>query len=230
MRPSLGVSCMARLLEVHAVLLGEAFDLAVAEHGQAGQRGHQGADAEVLVAVAELVDRGALVGVGHEVDVALEDLGVELDGLLEVAAVLGVLLVAQHVHEGGVVDAVHAERADEVAFHHPEGFGEEQRAGDFDGDAVDDLAPELDGHERVELFLRHRVFGARRDGAAAAGQREPEPLDVALGERHRRVEADDREQARDVEDGLDDVLADLGLRVVELRGVVPGMLVPSLPW
>jgi hypothetical protein len=32
-------------------------------------------DAEVLVALAELVDGGALVGVVHEVDVALEDLG-----------------------------------------------------------------------------------------------------------------------------------------------------------
>ena len=28
-----------RLLELHAVALGESFDLAVAEHGQAGQRG-----------------------------------------------------------------------------------------------------------------------------------------------------------------------------------------------
>ena len=73
-------------LELHAVALGEAFDLAVAEHGQAGERGEQGADAEVLVAVAELVDGGALVGVGHEVDVALHDVGVELDGLLQVAS------------------------------------------------------------------------------------------------------------------------------------------------
>ncbi len=182
----------------------------------------QGGDAEALVAGAELVDGGALVGVGHEVDVALQDVGIELDGLLEVAAVLGVLLVAQHVHEGGVVDAVHAEGADEVAFEHPEGFGEEEGAGDFGGDAVDDLAPELVRHEGVELFLRHGVFGARGDGAAGAGQREPEALDVALGEHHGGVEADDGEEARDVQDGLDDVLADVGLGVVELRGVVPG--------
>ncbi len=169
------------LLELHAVALGVALDLAVAEHGQAGQRGEQGADAEVFVAAAELVDRGALVGVAHEVDVALEDVGVELDGLLEVGAVLGVLFVAQHVHEGAVVDAMHAEGADEVAFEQPEGFGEEEGAGDFGGDAVDDLAPELVGHECVELLLRHGVFGARGDGAARAGQREPEPLDVAFG-------------------------------------------------
>ena len=66
-----------------------------------------------------------------------------------------------------------------------------------------------------------RVLGARRDGAAAARLGKPEPLDVLLGERHRRVEADDRELPRDVEDGLDDRLAHLGLEVVELGGVVP---------
>jgi hypothetical protein len=210
------------LLELHAVALGEALDLAVAEHGQAGQRGQQGADAEVLVAGAELVDGGALVGIAHEVDVALEDVGIELDGLLQIGAVLGVLLVAQHVHEGAVVDAMHAEGADEVAFEQPEGFGEQQRAGNFGGDAVDDLAPELVRHEGVELLLRHGVFGARGDGAAGAGQREPEALHVALGQHHGGVEADDGEEARDVQDGLDDVLADGGLGVVELRGVVPG--------
>ena len=45
---------------------------------------------------------------------------------------------------------------------------------------------------------------------------------MALGEDHGRVEADDGEEARDVEDGLDDLLADIGAEVVELRGVVPG--------
>ena len=93
-----------------------------------------------------------------------------------------------------VVDAVHAERADEVAFEQPEGLGEQERAGNFGGDAVDDLAPELMRHQRVELLLRHGVFGARRDGTAGAGQREPEALDVALGEHHGGIEADDRER------------------------------------
>ena len=58
-------------------------DLAVAEHRQARQRREDRRDAEVLVALAELLDRGLLVGVAHEVDVALEDLRVELDGLLD---------------------------------------------------------------------------------------------------------------------------------------------------
>ena len=68
---------------LHAVLLGEALDLAVAEHRQAGQGGHHHADAEVLVAVAELLDRRALVRVVHEVDVALQDLGIELERVLD---------------------------------------------------------------------------------------------------------------------------------------------------
>ena len=118
-----------RLLELHAVALGESLDLAMREHGQAGQRGQQGADAEVLVAGAKLVDGGALVGVAHEVDVALHDVGVELNGLLQVGAVLGVLLVAQHVHEGRVVHAMHPQGAHEVALEQPEGLGQQQRAG-----------------------------------------------------------------------------------------------------
>ena len=35
-------------LELHSIALAEAFDLAVAEHGQTGQRGEQRADAEYL--------------------------------------------------------------------------------------------------------------------------------------------------------------------------------------
>ena len=164
---------VAGLVILHAVFLGEALDLAVAEHGQSGERGHHGGDAEIFVAGAELVDGGALVGIAHEVDVALHDVGIELEGVLEDGAVLGVVFVAQHDHEGAVVDAVHAEGADEIAFHEPEGLGEEQGAGDFGGDAIDDVAPELVGHEGVEFGLGHAGFGARGDGAAGAGHGKP---------------------------------------------------------
>ena len=210
------------LLELHAVALGESLDLAVGEHGQAGKGRKQGADAEVLVAGAELVDGGTLVGVAHEVDVALQNVGIELDGLLKVGAVLGVLLVAQHVHEGGVVDAMHAESAHKVALEQPEGLGQQEGSGDLGGDAIHHLAPELVGHQRVELLLRHRILRARWDGAPRAGQREPEALNVAFGQHHRGVEADDGEEPRDVQNGLNDLLAHLGLGVVELRSVVPG--------
>ena len=45
---------------------------------------------------------------------------------------------------------------------------------------------------------------------------------MPLGQRHGRVEADDREQARHMQDGLDDLLAHRRIQVVELRGIVPG--------
>ena len=122
--------------------------------GRPGKRGHHDRDAEVLVALAELVDGGAFVGIGHEVDVALHDVGIELERVLDDGAVLGVVLVAQHDHEGRVVDAMHAEGADEVTLHEPEGLGEEQGAGHFGGDAIDDLAPELVRHGAIELGLR----------------------------------------------------------------------------
>ena len=71
---------------LHAVLLAEPLDLAVAEHRQAGHGGHDHRHAEVLVALAELLERGLLVRVAHEVDVALEDLRVELEGLADAPA------------------------------------------------------------------------------------------------------------------------------------------------
>ena len=116
---------------------------------------------------------------------------------------------------------MHAQGADEVALHEPEGFGQQQRAGNFGGDAIDHLAPELVRHGAIELGLAHAVFGARGNGAAGAGPGKPEAMKVALGQRHGGVKADDRKQARHVQDGLDDLLAHRGIQVVELRGVVP---------
>ena len=144
----IGILVVARPLVLHAVLLGESLDLAVAEHGQAGQRGHHRRHAEALVALAELIDGGALVGIAHEVDVALHDVRIELQRVLDDRAVLGVVLVAQHDHEGAVVDAMHAQGADEVALHEPEGLGQQQRAGNFGGHAIHHLAPELVRHVR----------------------------------------------------------------------------------
>ena len=45
---------------------------------------------------------------------------------------------------------------------------------------------------------------------------------MALGQRHGSVETNDREEARDVENRLNDLLADSSVQVVELRGIVPG--------
>ena len=94
-----GLLVHRRPAELHPVLLGEPLELAVPEHRQPRQRRQQRGHADVLVALAELLGRRLLVGVVHEVDVALEDLGVELEGLLEHLAVARVVLVAEHVHE-----------------------------------------------------------------------------------------------------------------------------------
>ena len=77
-------------------------------------------------------------------------------------------------------------------------------------------------HGLVELGLAHAVFGARRNGAACSRPGEPQAVKVPLGQRHRRVKADHRKEARHVQDGLDHLLADGWIQVVELRRVVPG--------
>jgi hypothetical protein len=65
------------------------------------------------------------------------------------------------------------------------------------------------------------VFGPGGDPTPGPGLGPPEAPDVALGEDHRGVEADDREAPGDVEDGADDLLADSRVEEVELRRVVP---------
>src|SRR4029450_12411790 len=75
-QPGIGWLVEHRPTELHPVLLAEALDLPVPEHRQARQRRQHGRDAEVFFALAELLDRGLLVRVAHEVDIALEDRGV----------------------------------------------------------------------------------------------------------------------------------------------------------
>ncbi len=221
-QPVVGLLVPVGAAVLHPVLLGVALHLAVPEHRQPRQGGHEGGDPEVLVAGPELVDGRALVRVVHEVHVPLQDLRVELQRVAHHAPVVRVLLVAQHVHERAVVDPVHPERPDEVPLHQPERLGQEQRVRRLRGHAVDHLAPELDRHPLVELGPRQAVLGPGGDGASGAGLGEPEPLVVLLGQRHRRVEADHREAAGDRQDGLDRRLPDVGPQVVELRRVVPG--------
>ncbi|OQA94010.1 MAG: hypothetical protein BWY25_03017 [Chloroflexi bacterium ADurb.Bin222] len=220
-QPGIGMLFPIGAAEFHAVLFGVALDLPVTEHRQAGEGRHERADPEVFVALAELIYRGPLVGIVHEVDVALENLRVEFQRVLEELAVFRVLLVAQHVHEGAVVDAMHPQRADEVTLHHPEGLSEQERPGGLHGHAIHDLAPEFLRHGRVELRFGHAVFGARGDVAAGAGFGIPEPLIVPFCQRHRRVEADDGRAARHLQDGLDHRFPHFGQQIVELRGVVP---------
>jgi hypothetical protein len=128
-QPRIGSLVERRTPELHAVLLAEAVDLAMAEHRQPGHRGHDHRHAEVLVALAELLERRLLVRVAHEVDVPLEDLRVELDGVPDHLPVARAVLVTKHVHERAVVDAVHAEGPHEVALEQPERLGQQERVG-----------------------------------------------------------------------------------------------------
>ena len=150
----------ARAPELHAVLLGEPLDLAVPEHRQAGQGGQHGRHAEVLVPRAELLDGRGLVGVAHEVHVALEDVRVERERVPDDLSIAGVVLVPEHVHERAVVDAMHAQGSDEVALEEPERLRQQERVGDLGRHSIHHFAPELGRHQAVELRLAQRVLGA----------------------------------------------------------------------
>ena len=199
--PRVGLLVERRPPELHPVLLAEALDLAVAEHRQPGQRRQDRRHAEVLVALAELLDRGLLVGVAHEVDVALEDLRVELEGLLDDLPVARAVLVAEHVHERAVVDAVHARasgRSSPRASRTPRPGGACRAPRPRPGRRPRARTRRASGGRTPPARSRaRRATGCRR---RRPGSRPPQPLDVLLGEDHRGVEADDREAPRDVED------------------------------
>ncbi len=146
--------------EFHTVLFGKALDLPMAKHRQARHGGHQDADAEIFIAFPELVHRGTLIRVVHEVYVTFEDFGVELNGVFYHQAVFLVLLIPQHIHESAVVDPVHAKRAHEITFHQPEGFGQQQRIRHFLSYPIDDFPPKFLRKGGIELLFGQTVFCA----------------------------------------------------------------------
>ena len=185
-------------------------NLTVTEHRQSGHRGHHNGNAKILVVLAKLSYGGFLVGIVHKVDKTFEDLRVKLEGIFNALAILGVFLLHHHVHEGTVVNAVHPERADKVAFHHPERFSQQQGVRHFLGNAVNDLTPKFLRNVFVQLCRRHRaVLSPTRHAATFARFRKPDALNVLFSQRHRRVKADDREFTRHVQNRLDDRLAHL---------------------
>src|SRR5579859_5709147 len=107
----------------HSITLGKALHLAMSEHRKTRQCCHHRANAKIFVALPKLVYRGALVGIVHEVDVALENLWIELDGVPDYLAIVRVLFVTQHIHERAVVHAMHAQRTNEISFEEPERLG-----------------------------------------------------------------------------------------------------------
>ncbi len=71
-----------RLFEIHPIPLGKSFDLAMTKHGKARQSSKQYRNTKVLIPRPELVDCRPFVRIAHEVDVALQNVGIKLDGLL----------------------------------------------------------------------------------------------------------------------------------------------------
>ena len=127
----IGTFVTIRLAVFHAVFFPETLDLAVAEHGQTGKGGQQGAGAEIFVAIAELGQRCLLIRVIHEIDKALEDFRIELQHIFQAKHGTCRFLHLQKMHEGTVVNPVHAQRAHKIRFHQPESFGQQQGVRNF---------------------------------------------------------------------------------------------------
>ena len=117
---------------------------------------------------------------------------------------------------------MHAQRANEITLHQPEGFRQQQRVGHFFGHAVDHFAPELDREGCFKLLFGQGMLRPAGNGAAGSGFGVPEPLVVFFSQGHGGVKADDREPPRHFQDGLNDRFAHLGIQIVELGGVIPG--------
>src|SRR6185312_14710620 len=114
-QPGVGRLVVIRATIFHSISFTETFYLTMAKHGQAGQGRQQSAYSEVFISFAKLIDRRALVGIVHEIYVALQYLRIELQGLLYHATVVGILLVTQHVHERAVIDTMHPQRPYEIS-------------------------------------------------------------------------------------------------------------------
>ena len=72
----------------------------MAEHGQAGECGHDRANAKVFVTFAKLLHGRLFIGVVHEINIALENFRIKFQRVFNQGAVAGIVFIAQHVHEG----------------------------------------------------------------------------------------------------------------------------------
>ena len=205
----------------HAVFFFKALDLTVTEHRQARHCRHKSANAEIFVAFSELCDRRFFIGVVHEVDISLQNLRVKIDCVFDRLAIFVIFFFFEHVHERRIVDSVHSERSREVAFHHPERFGEQKRVGNFLRNTVNDLAPEFVRNSVFKFLCGEREFASGRNVAAFSWLRVPQSLDVLFRQNHRRVKADNREIPGHMQDFLHDFFSRDRIQKVNLSRVVP---------
>ncbi|MBA7659949.1 hypothetical protein ES703_67945 [subsurface metagenome] len=128
------------------------------EQCQSGHGSHHKADPEVFVALTELHNSGFFIRVVHKIYIALQNLRIKLQGIFYQAAVILILFILQHIHEGAVIDPVHSQGPDKIALHQPEGLGQEQGVRSFLGYTVNHFPPKLLRHQAVKLLPGHAVL------------------------------------------------------------------------
>ena len=207
--------------EFHTVFFGKAFNLSVSEHRKSRHRNHQRTDAEVFVSLTELRNRRIFVGIVHKVYVAFEDLRVEFYRILNGITVLLILLFFEHIHEGGIVNAVHTECADKISFHHPERFGKQERVRHFARNAVNDFAPEFVWNACFEFLIGKCRFRAGIDVSAASRTWIPKAANRFFRKNHSGIKSNYRKIAGNVQNILHDSLSRLRIQKVNLRRIVP---------
>ena len=207
---------------LHSVLFLESLYLAVTEHGKTGHGNHQRADTEIFVSLTELSHSSLLVGIVHEVHESLQNLRVKLDCVLNRVSVLLVLFLLEHVHECGVVDAVHSESAGKISLHHPESLGKQKCVGHLLGTTVHHFPPELIGQCGLKLLGGKGVLASCRNVSTMTRLRVPQSPDMFFRKDHRCVKTDDREIRGHLHNLSDNGLPRRGIQKINLRGVIPG--------
>src|SRR5512139_1200028 len=99
---------------------------------------------------------------------------------------------------------MHPESAHKIAFHEPECFCQQQRIWSFGCYPIDHFTPKFLRKEGIKLVFRQGKFSPAGDIPAVSWFGEPETLVMFFSEGHRSIKTDDREEARHVQDGLDD--------------------------
>ena len=160
-QPDIHLLIPHRAAKFHAVFFRKALKLPMPKHGQTGQSGQHDANAKIFFATSKLLYRRFFVGVIHKADITLKNLRVEGHRVFDHGAISGVLFVAQHVHKRAVINAVHAQGAHKIAFHHPKRLSQKQGVGGFDGAAVNHIAPKFVWHQRVKFGFAHGMVLAR---------------------------------------------------------------------
>jgi len=192
------------------------------EHRETRHGGKQRADPEVFVTFPKLLHSRLFIRVVHEINITFEDLWIVHQRVFDQQSVFFVFFVAEHMHEGTVVNPVHAKRTHKVTFHQPKSFSQKEGIRNFCCNPIHHFTPKFFRHDLVKAFFGHGVIGTGRDISTAAWLREPQTLIVFFGQGHGCIEADDREFSGDIKNGLDDRFAYLRIQIVQLSRIVPG--------